>query len=158
MTQYHASRGNKQSLKSSHLSEVTFQSQWVNLPAEGSDRQCLGFVILKLPQGEKGSLLLPKLIRGILKVFKIWNGIEGEKLEEKKRDENVLAWLWNQAVVHCSLSVMYNNKTNLVLCHQMYSDWSFVQGSLMPWSIWWHLHSITEMWHYTGWKHCKSMQ
>lgn len=48
-----------------------------NIPAEGSDRQPFGFVILEFPQRKKGTLLVPELIRWILKVFEIYAGIKG---------------------------------------------------------------------------------
>lgn len=51
-------------------------SQCANLPAEGSDRQPFGFFILELPQREQSALLVPELIRCILKVFEIWKGMK----------------------------------------------------------------------------------
>ncbi len=51
--------------------ECQQESIVINPPAEGSDRQSFGFVILELPQREKGALLVPELIRWILKVFEI---------------------------------------------------------------------------------------
>lgn len=63
-----------------------------NVPAEGSDRQPFGFVILEFPQRKKGTLLVPELIRWILKVFEICAGMKGKdeiKAEKRKREDSV---------------------------------------------------------------------
>lgn len=47
--------------------------QYLCSPAEGGDGQALGFVILKLPERQQRTLLVPVFISSILIVLKILN-------------------------------------------------------------------------------------
>lgn len=81
-----------------------------NPPAEGSDRQFLGFVIVELPQREEGALL-PEVIRHILKVFEIWTGMKGgEEEDEKKGKFNNLNIKWNCSILLCHLTDLVEHK------------------------------------------------
>lgn len=62
-----------QDLARSGCSGALVLLQYLYSPAEGGDCQALGFVILKLPERQQRTLLVPVFISSILIVLKIFN-------------------------------------------------------------------------------------
>lgn len=59
------------------------QGLWAHIPAEGSDGQPFGSVIVELPQREEGALWVPELIGRILEIPKIWGGKSMKEVERQ---------------------------------------------------------------------------